>query len=122
ENGGERVQVSTRKAVDIGNVEVGLLSSSDAQGGFKLVIARRAGVAEEEEGAAGGIVQRIDNELSVGATAEITHPCNHVGPNLLVHLHVPGQVERRAVEAVVRGHNDSVLVLLLVEVLENDGR
>src|SRR5208282_1435731 len=69
-NGGERVQVPAGKAVNIRNVEVDILSSSEAQGGFKLVIARRAGVAEEEDGAAGGTIHRIDNELFVGAAAQ----------------------------------------------------
>ncbi len=107
---------------NIRNVEVGIIADPEAESGFQFVIAGRAGVAEQHERAGGGVVERIDDELLVGAAAEIIHARDHVGPNLLVQLDVPGQVERRAVEAVVGGHNGPVLVLLLVEVLQNDGR
>src|SRR5208337_3175396 len=121
-DGGERVQVSAGKAVNIRNVDVGIFTDFDAQRGFQFVITRRTSVAEEHEGAGGGGVKRIDDELLEGAAAEIIHSRDQVGPNFLVQLDVPGQVEGRAVEALVRGHNGPVLVLLLVKVLENNGR
>ncbi len=131
----QSIQVSTRPAVNIGEIHVTVFRGTNTQGGLKLVIARRARVAQEKHRLVSGRALaargkhigrqalRVNYEFVVRTAWKKTQAQDNVRSNFAVNFDVPRQVVRRAGQTILRrGYASSFVVDFDVGVAERQRR